>query len=1246
MPTPALAETFEVDYTGTDLGFVYYVDSSGEHTRETSMPIYFPDNKGNVYHCIEPHKEFMVGTHTSQDASRILSQGAITKLGMSNEWCKSTSNVPKAQRHILEQVFMWKILHEYNFGRDGQTTDFLLEGYDSTAAYRRFNTWYNENKDRYEGHGVILTNSTDGTCQRIGRFWANKVTGTFFLRKGSALDSLTGGNACYSLGGACYGLYRDEACTQGVGAEYDLVTGDDGVSNTVELPIGTYWIKEKTAPRGFAIDTQAHPLELQVGENDLSLVDNPLYESPDLWVTKRDAQMGGTQGEATFEGAQYTVRYYDGFYNTENLPANATRTWVMATNRDGRITASNQQKVGGDPFYQDSDGKIVFPLGTIAIQETQAPSGYLLEGQTKDSPANYAAPVHVCTVTGEGSFVSTLSNELVIRGGVAVGKVSRETNDHVPQGEATLAGAVFSITYDSGADAANVLVEGKEYARGSEVKRIVTDESGIASTSDDLLPYGKYTVREIAQPTGYLPNREWSHSFQILQNGVVVDLTSEQDSVDDQVIRGGFHFNKTDERTMERMSNSVFAMTSTSTGESHILVADENGIVDTESVAHSHHTNANDDAVSEEGMVDESKLTSDAGVWFSGRSDVQTSPNDQMLALPYDVYTIAELRSAANEGRELVTFTVRVHRHDQSVDLGTVDDPTIETPEPHMATTLTFNEDQHVAPVGEQVTLVDHVRYEGLEPNQEYCVVGRLVFSSDGSPVTNAQGDPVQEEVTFTPLTSFGEVEVIFVLDSSALENQDVVAFEQLMANGEVVCSHEDLEDAAQTIHFPSIGTTLADKEGNHEICAGKTVTLVDTVSYHNLISGHGYELVGTLMDKESGEALLDASDAPIESRTSFVAEKDGTATVTFVVDANVVQGKSVVAFERLQRDGICIASHEDIDDGDQTVSVPFVSTSLTEGQYGHEVPATEETRLVDVVSYQGLTPGTTYQLQGRLVDKKSGEPITGGQDDAVTSNVSFVAESASGTVEIPFTLSTAALAGRSAVAFEQLSAGEGKDARIVATHEDLEAAEQTVWFPRIQTNACDAADKDKEIAPTGTAKIIDTVTYTNLTPGNTYVMRGTLYDKGTGEPLRGEDGNPVTTETTVVPEERDGSVDLEFSFDASRAQGKAIVAFERCMRDDLEVATHANIDDQDQTVFIIDRQTVQKASKVKPTTEQTSKTSSTPQSTAQSTAHSASGGNPSTGDTSLSAIVFLLMGILSLGAAVAYIFHKQYERR
>lgn len=1239
LPRHALAQTYDVNYLNTRTMVVYYVGENGV-LEQSAMPINFPDSVGNTYHCIEPHATFQNGTHSSEDASNYFTQKYITKLGMSAEWCKDTSNVPSDYSGIVEQVFMWKILHEANFGSDGVTIDFVTADYDSNAAYDRFSTWYNKKKDYYTGYGVVLTNTSNGSAQRIARFWAEETGGKLTLRKSSTNPSVTDGNACYSLKGARYGIWKDKDCTQSLGASYDLVLTKDGTSNTVVISAGTYWVKEKTAPQGYVLDSTAHKVTVQSGDNEITLHDEPLVETPDLWVTKRDIQTEAAQGQATLQDAQYTIRYYDGVYDANNLPSSPKRTWVLKSDQNGRIVPSNQSKVDGDDFYTDQDGTPLFPLGTIAIQETKAPTGYLLEGQGANSPANYTAPVHVIVVNGSGSYAPPTSSESVVRGGVSLGKISRETNDHLPQGEATLEGAIFSIVYDGGNNGAPVMVGGRTYERGSEVARISTDESGIATSDSDLLPYGTYRVKEVTPPKGYLPNANWSKSFSIMENGVIVDLSTEDDSVDDQVIRGGFHFNKTDENTMGRMAGTVFRMTSNTTGESHILVADENGIVDTEDMPHGENTNANDGVVGADGSVDEAGIIANAGVWFSGRTDVTVPPNEDLCALPYDVYTIEELPSSVNENRTLVTFSVSIHRHDLSYDMGTVDDATDDTPEPLIATTCTFDGSQHVAPVSEKVLLVDTVRYEGLISGEEYVMTGTLVQVNDGAIVGGEDDALAQGQTTFVPRTSSGTVEVSFELDSSALAGKDVVAFEKLLLNGNVVTTHEDPEDDDQTIHFPFIKTTLCDEDGNHEIDFTTTSTLVDTVSYENLIEGRSYELIGTLVDKETGDVLLNAFGSQISASTHFVAEQSGMVDVTFAVDADAIRGRHVVAFERLAQNGIDLVSHEDLEDADQTVVVPDISTSVRVGDEGRELMAQDELNVVDTVSYRGLVEGMTYHVEGSLVDRESGGVITDEQGNQIVGSATFVAESTNGSVDIPFSLNASSLAGKSVVAFERLLCEEDGEEHIVAVHEDLEAEEQTIVFPLIQTNATDAVDGDKELKASGALKVIDTVTYHNLTPGETYRMLGTMYDKETGKPLTNKDGASITAEQSFVPQETTGSVELTFSFDASLVKGKAVVAFEKCLHGDVEVATHEDLSDRSQTVFLVDRKTVKKTNKV--TSKNTPK-----ESTNETTREQARMGRstPQTGDASVSWIVFFVLGVLTLGSSVAYIAHRKLFR-
>ena len=178
----------------------------------------------------------------------------------------------------------------------------------------------------------------------------------------------------------------------------------------------------------------------------------------------------------------------------------------------------------------------MLPLGTLTVEETKSPTGYLLEGAylQADGSSELIKGLYVTQITEDGDLaVLTGSNQYhvsdkVIRGGVKVQKRDLETGDTKPQGGATLKDTAFTIT--SLNDNA-VLVGGKLYNKGEAVKTIYTGLDGIASTSADLLPYGRYELEEQTPPTGYLTDGAKPIQFEITENGKIVDLTDEAHSV-------------------------------------------------------------------------------------------------------------------------------------------------------------------------------------------------------------------------------------------------------------------------------------------------------------------------------------------------------------------------------------------------------------------------------------------------------------------------------------------------------------------------------------------------------------------------------------------------------------------------------------------------------------------------------------------------------------------------------------------
>ena len=108
----------------------------------------------------------------------------------------------------------------------------------------------------------------------------------------------------------------------------------------------------------------------------------------------------------------------------------------------------------------------------------------------------------------------------------------------------------------------------------------------------------------------------------------------------------------------------------------------------------------------------------------------------------------------------------------------------------------------------------------------------------------------------------------------------------------------------------------------------------------------------------------------------------------------------------------------------------------------------------------------------------------------------------------------------------------------------------------------------EKEVDPLDKVTLTDTVSYTGLVPGKEYKVTGVLMDKKTGEKLL-VNGKEITAETTFIAETKNGSVDVTFIFDATGLHGKGIVVFEDLYRENVLLATHADINDEGQTVKI-----------------------------------------------------------------------------
>ena len=704
-----------------------------------------------------------------------------------------------------------------------------------------------------------------------------------------------------------------------------------------------------------------------------------------------------------------------------------------------------------------------------------------------------------------------------------------------------------------------------------EVCATIEVVDGIAQTDARALPYGTYQMVESKPGEGYLHTDQTVRSFQIRKDGEVIEFR-DGDAAYNQVIRGDLQFVKVGEggeANMGRFANVAFKLTSQTTGESHIVVTDENGEVRTvtEWNPHSQNTNGNDE------ITDESLWDDHAGTWFGLTTEGwMVDVQDELCALPFDQYTLEELPCEGNQGYELVKVpNITISRNNTTIYLGTIDDQFEGVPE--IGTTALVDGEHTAAPYGE-VTLVDTVTYKNLKVGQTYKLSGVLMDKETGEPLLVGEGEEqaqVTAEVEFTPTSAQGTVELTYTFDASALAGKAVVVFEDLYLDENIVASHADITDEGQTITFgkPAIGTT-ATIDGEKTAVPTEQITITDTVEYSGLTAGQEYKLVGVLMDKETGEPLLVGEEQVTSEATFTPAEPNGTVDVLFTFDATGLEGTSVVVFETLFQGETEISSHEDMEDEGQTITFteqPRIGTTATVDGQHTAVPSGEVT-IVDVVAYSALTPGETYSISGILMDKATGEPLLVGEEQAqVTAEVEFTPESADGTVELTYTLDSSTLGGSTIVVFETLYS----DGVEIAAHADINDENQTVEItepekPTLGTTA--TVDGQHTAEPTGKITIVDVVEYTGLTPDGTYTISGVLMDKATGEPLL-LDGAIVTAEVEFTPESADGTVELTYTMDASALAGTTIVVFETLYSDGVEIAAHADINDEAQTITI-----------------------------------------------------------------------------
>ena len=694
---------------------------------------------------------------------------------------------------------------------------------------------------------------------------------------------------------------------------------------------------------------------------------------------------------------------------------------------------------------------------TYYVKETKTPKGFQLDKN-----------VYTMTVkAGETSTLKVSDTPKVTDTLVELFKIDMETSKATPQGNASLEGAEFVWKYYDGYYTKDNLPSEPtrtwttktiaEKDSKNEVHYItrladsykVSGDSFYTQNGTICLPLGTITVEEKAAPNGYLLEGAYMQAAgsseqikgvyvaQITEDGELAALSgSNQYSVSDKVIRGGVKIQKRDLETKDTKAQGGATLKDTAF---EIISLNDNAV-----------------------LVD-GKLYSKNEVVKTIHTGVDGIAATATDTLPYGKYRIEESNAPEGyltDGAKPIEFEI--------TEDGKIVDLTDET---HSIYNQIKRGDLEGVKIGDGT----HKRLANVPfritsktTGESHIIVtdknGQFSTSSDWvSHKQNTNAGKTSEDGiwfgTSTPDDSKGALlyDTYTIEELRCVSNKGMTlipAFDVVVSRNNVVIDLGTLTDDYEP--EISIHTTATDKvTGEKSIVAGKSVTIVDTVTLDGLTKGTKYQLKGWQMVKsENAQLLIDGQ--PVESGYTFTAEDSSMEVeIAFTFNASSLAGKDLVTFEELYDlsnpdEPTKVAEHKDIEDEGQTVTITeriiTMHTTATDKATGKKtIEAGKDVTIVDTVTLDGLEKGVKYTLKGwQMVKSENAELIVGGK--RVENDLTFTAEDSKMEVQIEFTFNASELGGKELVTFEELYDVTNPDNPIkVAEHKDIKDEGQTV---------------------------------------------------------------------------------------------------------------------------------------------------------------------------------------------------------
>ena len=799
-----------------------------------------------------------------------------------------------------------------------------------------------------------------------------------------------------------------------------ITTGEDGKAVSKLLPLGKYIIREVSAPSGYVAEDKGYEAELSYKDQFTPLVWETLNLENKYFTVEIDLEK---VFETAFESGNYVAGSGAtfGLYNAEEIKA-------------GKESLKKDTLM--DVIKVDDKGKalskIKLPFGVYYIKELATKSGYTFS----DIPF-YFAVGEGKEITSEKCTFGTEDTEKgvtgeIIANGFNRAKVTINTEVRYPMPDITIDGIAYALTEDVKTDMLTITAD-KEIAK---VEADITGEKGVSM----ILPNGKTLTVSVS-----------ANTFTYTYDGVAKTFIP-------KVSYTGY--------------GGVFSADFTPPkGESLAVITDRIVVTEPGAAADRLTAEVTRTPLSKEEIVTPAVPRNDIN--GDGIIDPAIGETEEIPAVTKQVgildkdgnqtYTQAAKVKYVNIAGENVIASTIIREKDGK----TLEEPLSESKEILLSAgdIVSFKTESGAGvrvmldKIGTLKTIINHTLTGQLGESDSMLVSVNGANKSDEiefvKSVTLARQDSKSDTLKIKINTTDN-------LNVSPIKNDKV---------------KPDTPPTPPNSTNPAIRTIAKDSKTNDHIAlAGKDVTIVDTVYFYNLTIGQEYKLVGVLMDKETGKPIM-INGKEVTAETIFKPTvSTGTQDVSFTFDARTLKGKDVVVFETLykvvtDKDGKVteekVTSHEDINDDGQTITFPEIHTTAT-GENGEKtIEAKGTATIIDTVRYENLIAGKTYTMKGYLVDKKTGKAIYE-NGEKVTSEVTFVAEDTSGTVEMVFTVNAKALSGKKIVVFEDCYFEDVK----VAAHADINDDGQTVKFKakdgRIEfdTERNEDDDGDVDIVP------------------------------------------------------------------------------------------------------------------------------------------------------------------------------------